>query len=70
LVTEITVIFSQNIQLAQETRPMQFSVIQQIAENNKDLPIRPLSNKILRVLLLPLVPVLLIIVYFDLNEAI
>jgi hypothetical protein len=45
LVTEITVIFSQNIQLTQETRPMQFSVIQQIAQNNRDLPIKPFSQE-------------------------
>jgi hypothetical protein len=37
LVTETTVIFFQDIQLTQETRPMQFSVIQQIAKDNTNL---------------------------------
>jgi hypothetical protein len=36
----------QNILLAEETRPLRFLVIQQIAENNTDLPIKPLSSQV------------------------
>jgi len=43
LVTQITVIFPQNVLFTQETRPLQFLVIQQIAENNRDLPIETFS---------------------------
>jgi hypothetical protein len=34
---------SQNVLLVQETRPLRFLVIQQIAQNNKDSPIKPLK---------------------------
>jgi hypothetical protein len=33
----------QNVLLAEETRPLRFLVIQQIAGNNTDLPIKPLK---------------------------
>ena len=35
LVTEITILFSENVRLTQETRPLRFLVIQQIAETAK-----------------------------------
>jgi len=41
LVTEIEVFFSQNIQLVQETRPMQFVVIQQTDEEERRNKARP-----------------------------
>jgi hypothetical protein len=44
LLTEIArLLFSQNALLVQETRPLSFLVIQQIDQNNKDLPIGSLK---------------------------
>jgi hypothetical protein len=38
--------YLQNVLLAEETRPLRFLVIQQIAENNTDLPIKPLNSRL------------------------
>jgi hypothetical protein len=38
--------YLQNVLLAEETRPLRFLVIQQVAENNTDLPIKPLNSRL------------------------
>jgi hypothetical protein len=38
--------YPQNVLLAEETRPLRFLVIQQVAENNTDLSIKPLNSRL------------------------